>query len=166
MNLNGVSVCPRQRVYVPLVQVHRDLRGLGIKLLKGHHRLDLYINIYIILSFNVEWTNVIMQRFPPQKTWNLWSWRCLLWRQVASCVWACSVCRRRGRFLVPLWQSFSQSVVYRGPDGLNEDNGSYILLIVLGLFGLILTDRRWDYSGLTLITTLPLLVLCFHWLTI
>lgn len=39
MNLNGVSVCPRQRVYVPLVQVHRDLRGLGIKLLKGHHRL-------------------------------------------------------------------------------------------------------------------------------
>lgn len=39
MNLNGVSVCPRQRVYVQLVQVHRDLRGLGIKLLKVLHRL-------------------------------------------------------------------------------------------------------------------------------
>lgn len=56
-------------------------------------------------------------------------------------VYVC-VCRGRGRFLVSLWQSFSQSVVYRGPDGLNEENGSYILLIVLGLFGLILTDRR------------------------
>ncbi len=82
-----------------------------------------------------------------------------------QCVCVC-VCARvcvfggRGCFLVSLWQSFSQSVVYRGPEGLNEENCSYICLIVLGLFVLILTDRRWDYFGLTMITILPLLVCC------
>jgi len=66
-------------------------------------------------------------------------WPVGLERTVCVCV---CVCRGRDHFLVSLWQSFSQSVVFRRPEGLNEENSSYISLVVLGLFGLILTDRR------------------------